>query len=189
LPMGTSRRVTDAQVKELRKWLHQGASLHKAAMKSGMDRKTGRKYRKLGKLPQEARKPHTWGTRPDPLAAVWPRVEELLQREPALQAKTVWEWLQREYAEENWEPVRRTLERRVRQWKGKHGPAQEVFFAQVHEPGRLGASDFTHMDALGVAGWARGISSATDPTGWAGRCRDSMKRCPPFWKICTCAVC
>jgi hypothetical protein len=25
-----------------------------------------------------------------------------------------------------------------------------VFFAQVHEPGRLGASDFSHMDELGV---------------------------------------
>ena len=33
------------------------------------------------------------------------------------------------------------------------------------------------------------LSSAPDPTGWAGRCRDSMKRCPPCWKICTSAVC
>jgi len=42
------------------------------------------------------------------------------------------------------------MERRVRQWKAKHGKAKEVFFTQVHEPGRLGASDFTHMDKLGV---------------------------------------
>ncbi len=38
----------------------------------------------------------------------------------------------------------------MRQWRAQHGPAQEVFFAQVHEPGRLGASDFTRMDSLGV---------------------------------------
>src|SRR3984893_14898356 len=101
--MSTSRRVSDAQVKELRKWLNQGASLHKGAMKSAMDRKTARKYRRLEKLPSEATKAHTWRTRPDPLAAVWPRLEELLQREPSLQAKTLWEWLQREYPEGNWE--------------------------------------------------------------------------------------
>src|SRR5712692_1644994 len=148
--MGTSRRVTDAQVKALRKWLNQGSSLQTGALKSGMDRKTARKYRKLGKLPSEAKKPHTWRTRPDPLAGVWPRLEDLLNGEPGLQAKTLLEWLEREYPEGSWERARRTLERHVRQWKGKHGPAREVFFAQVHEPGRLGASDFTHMESLEI---------------------------------------
>jgi hypothetical protein len=41
--MGMIRRVTDAQVKELWKWLHQRASLSKAAMKTDMDRKSARK--------------------------------------------------------------------------------------------------------------------------------------------------
>jgi hypothetical protein len=121
-----------------------------AALKAGMDRKTARKYRDGQRLPSELRQPRTYRTRPDPLAAVWPRLEELLQGEPGLQAKTLLEWLQREVPGGTWEQNRRTLERRVRQWKAQHGPAKEVFFAQVHEPGRLGASDFTHMDALGV---------------------------------------
>ena len=82
--MGTPRRVTNAQVKELRRQLNQGASLRKAAMKANMDRKSARKYRDLGQLPDEARKPHTWRTRCDPLAAVWPELETLLQREPEL---------------------------------------------------------------------------------------------------------
>jgi hypothetical protein len=30
------------------------------------------------------------------------------------------------------------------------GPPKEVYFGQVHEPGRLCASDFTHMTSLGV---------------------------------------
>ncbi len=148
--MGQGRRVTDAQVKELRKGFHQGASLRTAAMKAGMDRKTARKYRALDQLPSEVAPPRRGRTRPDPLADVWPRLEELLQREPRLQAKTLLEWLQREAPGPDWERHRRTLERRVRQWKAQHGPAQEVFFAQVHEPARLGASDFTHLDALGV---------------------------------------
>ena len=30
------------------------------------------------------------------------------------------------------------------------GPVKEVFFAQRHQPGRLSASDFTHMSELGI---------------------------------------
>ena len=148
--MGAGRQVTDAQVMEVRRNLNQGASLLKAAMKAGMDRKTARKYRDLGQLPSEAATPHTWRTRPDPLALVWPALEELLQGAPGLQAKTLVEWLQSHYPGQDWQRQRRTVERRVRQWKAAYGPAKEVFFRQVHEPGRLGASDFTHMDELGV---------------------------------------
>jgi len=35
-------------------------------------------------------------------------------------------------------------------WRATEGPAKEVFFAQRHHPGRLSASDFTHMADLGV---------------------------------------
>ena len=148
--MGAGSRATDSQVKELRRKLLQEASLQAAAMKAGMDRKTARKYRDSGKLPSESHIPHTWRTRIDPLADVWPQLEELLQREPTLQAKTLVEWLERTYPDQDWQKRRRTVERRVRQWKAKQGPAKEVFFSQVHEPGRLGSSDFTHMDSLGV---------------------------------------
>jgi hypothetical protein len=148
--MGTPRKVTAAQVKELRKHLNQGGSLQRAAMRANMDRKTARKYRDLGQLPQEARRPHTWRTRPDPLVDVWPAVAEQLQREPRLQAKTLWEWLQRERPGQCPASARRTFERRVRQWKAQHGSAKELFFAQVHLPGRLAASDFTSMNDLQV---------------------------------------
>jgi hypothetical protein len=46
--------------------------------------------------------------------------------------------------------IRRTLERRVRLWRAMHGPEQEVIFRQVHEPGRMGLSDFTDMADLAV---------------------------------------
>ncbi len=148
--MPTSRRVSAVQVKELWKFLSQGASLRTAAMRSNMDRKTARKYRDLGQLPAEARKPRTWRTWPDAFATVWPVVEEHLSREPALQAKTLWEWLQREHPGQFAESLRRTFERRVRTWKALRGSAKEVFFRQVHEAGRLGASDFTWMNELQV---------------------------------------
>src|SRR5436190_1172523 len=44
----------------------------------------------------------------------------------------------------------RTLQRRCREWRALEGPVKEVFFAQIHHPGRLCASDFTHCTELGV---------------------------------------
>jgi len=72
--MGMLRRVTDAQVKALRRLLNEGASLRQAALKTDMDRKSARKYRSGQPLPSEAHKPHTWRTRADPLAEVWPEL-------------------------------------------------------------------------------------------------------------------
>ena len=48
------------------------------------------------------------------------------------------------------EGVRRTLERRIRTGARMHGAEREVIFRQVHEPGRMGLSDFTEMGDLAV---------------------------------------
>ena len=74
----------------------------------------------------------------------------MLGREPSLQAVSLLAWLQSAYPGVYPESVRRTFERRVRQWKAEHGAAKEVFFGQVHAPGRLAASDFTSMNDLHV---------------------------------------
>jgi transposase len=142
--------ITDAQVKELRRQLQLGASLQKAALKTGMDRKSATKYRE-GKMPNERRRTtRSWRTRPDPLASVWPELQAELERAPALQALTLLTLLQDRYPGQYGDDVLRTLQRRVKQWRALHGPAKELFFRQVHEPGRLGSSDFTHMNDMGV---------------------------------------
>ncbi len=46
--------------------------------------------------------------------------------------------------------ARRTLERRIRSWRALHGADQDVIFRQLHEPGRMGLSDFSDMADLGV---------------------------------------
>ena len=115
-----------------------------------MDPKTARKYRRLGQLPSEVRMRHDWRTRPDPFADVWPQLEQLLQVNPGLEAKTLLAHLQRQYPGRFADGQVRTLQRRVKRWRALHGPAKEVFFSQVHEPGRLCASDFTHGDKRGV---------------------------------------
>jgi transposase len=142
--------ITDAQVKELRRQLQFGASLQKAALKTGMDRKSAAKYRE-GKMPNERRKTtRSWRTRLDPLASVWPELQAELERAPALQALTLLTLLQERYPGQYGDDLLRTLQRRVKQWRALHGPAKELFFRQVHEPGRLGSSDFTHMNDMGV---------------------------------------
>lgn len=115
-----------------------------------MDPKTARKWRSRSALPSQSAIVHTWRTRADPFEEVWPAVEEQLAKNPGLQAKTLLGWLQREYPGRFMDGQLRTLQRRVKRWLATAGPAKEVFFGQVHHPGRLGASDFTHMTNLGV---------------------------------------
>lgn len=141
--------VTDRQVRQLRRLLTAGETLSRAAWKTGMDAKTARKYRD-GKLPSERKVEHTWRTREDPFEKVWDEVYEQLDENPGLQAKTLFEWLQRKYPGRFDDGQLRTFQRGVKRWRATHGPQKEVFFSQVHFPGRLCASDFTVMNDLGV---------------------------------------
>ena len=130
--------------------LHEEQSLQVSADKVGMNRQTARKYRRIGKVPSELPAEHDWRTRADPLAGVWPWVAEQLSMNPGLEAKTLLEALQREHPGRFADGQLRTLQRQVKRWRGLEGPGQEVFFAQVHHPGRLSQSDFSHMTKLGV---------------------------------------
>ena len=142
--------VTDRHIQRLHRFDQQGWPKGHAAAKAGIDEKTARKYRRLGRLPSEVRMDHTWRTRPDPFAGVWPQIEEQLTLNPGLEALTLLAWLQRQYPGRFADGQLRTLQRRVKQWRALSGPAKEVFFAQVHHPGRLCASDFTHCTSLGI---------------------------------------
>jgi len=127
-------------------------SLQKAAMKSDMDEDTARKYLKEGKSPDELKKPHTWQTRENPFEKYWTEITGMLENNPGLEAKTIFEYLQRQYPGAFHDGQLRTLQRKVKHWhifdKTHIGP--EVFFQQEHKPGLLCESDFTHMDDLGI---------------------------------------
>jgi hypothetical protein len=125
-------------------------SLAVAAAKAGMSEKTARRYRDLGKLPGEVRPRHDWRTRSDPFEEVWAEVRAHLDREPRLEARTLFDALQLQYPGKFPDGQLRTLQRRVKTWRATEGPPREVYFPQVHTPGRLCQSDFTHMTSLGV---------------------------------------
>ena len=104
----------------------------------------------MNKLPSEVESDRRWRTRVDPLEAAWPRICELLEVNPKLLATTVLEWLKRESPGVYDDSHLRTLQRRIKQWRATAGPAKDVMFFQVHHPGDLCSSDFTHMASLDV---------------------------------------
>jgi Mu transposase, C-terminal domain len=140
--------IKDAQVRRLRQLLGEGHPLYLAALKVGMDAKTARKYRHAERLPSESFTRKTWRTREDPFQDVWPELRDRLELNPGLQAKTLFEDLQRRFPGRFQDGQLRTLQRKIKAWKAVEGPPKEVFFDQVHTPGALGASDFTCMNDL-----------------------------------------
>jgi len=142
--------VTNEQVRRLMNNLGKGKTLAVSAARAGMDEKTARKYRRSGKLPSSDRPVHTWRTRQDPFEEVWSEVEAHLTAHPGLEAKTLFEYLQRQAPGRFSDGQLRTLQRRIKVWRATAGPGREVMFPQVHEPGKLAESDFTHMTNLGV---------------------------------------
>src|ERR1700688_2248610 len=142
--------VTDEQVRRLRKLSNTEKDQELAAAKAGMDPTTARRYRNLERMPSELKKERLWRTREDPFGEGWGAVQKQIEERPGLEAKTLFEWLQRERPGQFSDGQIRTLQRRIKLWRVTEGPAQEVYFGQKHTPGRLCASDFTHMTELGI---------------------------------------
>ena len=144
------KRITDLQVTKY-KALRGEHSQEAAAAKTGISVASARRVERATGLPSQ-RPPRHWRTRVDPLEAVWnTEVVPMLEAAPSLMAVTLLEELQRRYPEQFGNSVLRTLQRRVGQWRAEHGGEREIFFAQKHPPGRLGLSDFTVADELGVS--------------------------------------
>jgi hypothetical protein len=142
--------VTDKQVRRLFALVKIRKNQEIAAAKAGMDRKTARKYLQARRLPSELPPAPRWRTRSDAFEEVWGELSELLKVNSGLEAKTLFDYLQRQYPERFQDGQLRTLQRRIKVWRATDGPAKEVFFAQQHHPGRLSASDFVHMTDLEV---------------------------------------
>lgn len=122
-----------------------------AAAQAGISVATARRIEQDPRPPSERREARQWRTREDPLALVWEDfIMPLLQAAPGLKPVTVLHELDRALPGAYGERVRRTLERRMREWRAVNGPEREVMFPHTHVPGRLGLSDFTDASDLGV---------------------------------------
>lgn len=120
-----------------------------SAAKSGFSTSTGYRTDKDRRLPSQKKVPRD-RRRPDPLIAVWDsEIVPMMKSTPGLRPVAIFGEMLKRHPELG-DGVRRTMERRIRSWLAIHGPDQEVIFRQVHEPGRMGLSDFTDMGDLDI---------------------------------------
>jgi len=120
----------------------EGSTQLVSAAKAGISERSGRAIEHGSLQPKKGVR--KWRTRSDPFVSVWDsELAPMLQSAPSLVPITLLEYLQEKYPEKYPDKLRRTMERRVKQWKALYGPEKEVMFRQVHIPGRQGLSDFT----------------------------------------------
>jgi transposase InsO family protein len=120
-----------------------------AAAKAGFSTATAYRIEADPRLPSQ--KTSSRGRRrPDPLAGIWEgEIVPMLEAAPGVRAVAIFEEICRRHPELA-TGVRRTLERRIANWRALNGPSRDVIFRQEHPPGRMGLSDFTDMNGLGV---------------------------------------
>jgi hypothetical protein len=123
--------ITDRQVQRLFVLMNTEQNRELSVAKAGMDAKTTRKYRRLGRVPSELEVGPRWRTRPDPFVEVWGQIRELLEVNAGLEAKTVFEYLQRNNPGRFQDGQLRTLQRKVKNWRTTDGPVRGVLFAAV----------------------------------------------------------
>lgn len=141
--------VTKQQVNIYMSAKKSGCTQTTSAAKAGFSERTGRRMEKRGGCLTNGQR--HWRTRTDPFAKVWENeLRPMLQREPALQAITLLEYLQEHDPERYPDKLLRTLQRRVKRWRAIEGPDKEVMFRQEHKPGQLGLSDFTHLKGVTI---------------------------------------
>lgn len=128
---------------------NQGDTQELAAAKTGISERSAKRIDKP--KPDDFSNNQKRGIKKDPFEQVWlSDLVPLLEKEPTLQAITLLDDLQERFPEQYDVSLLRTLQRRVKEWKGINGPEKEVMFRQNHPPGWQGLSDFTYCDSLEV---------------------------------------
>lgn len=142
------RHVTDHQMRLYMKFRQTDAP-PVAAAKASFSGTTAYRFEQDRRLPSQKIVTRD-RRRPDPLADIFDdEIVPMLQAAPGLRPIAIFEEMQRRHPELS-AGIRRTIERRIRSWRALHGAEQDVIFRQVHEPGRMGLSDFTDMGELRV---------------------------------------
>ena len=143
--------VTDRLFRRLRKLIQTEDTLAQGRRQGRRRREDGTQVPRLRPAPQSATSPPYLADPGGPVPGRLARTRSnMLRLNPGLQAKTLFLDLQRRFPGRFPDVQLRCLQRRIKQWRALEGPPKEVFFAQIHEPGRLAESDFTCMAKLGV---------------------------------------
>ena len=148
--------IKPQQVQLYMKTKQSGSSQETAAAKAGISSRTARRIDSGSHRPQRGR-PHDWKTRQDPLDGLWElELEPMLEREPRLEAMTLFEALQESHPGQ-YDDKLRTVQRRTSKWKAVHGKPKEVMFKIQHQPGEMGQSDFTQLKGVTITVQGKGF--------------------------------
>lgn len=79
-----------------------------------------------------------------------PLLLQLLERHPAPKPTTLLKHLQKQKPDQDWNSVKRTLQRRGRQWKALNGQAPEVMFPLTYQAGEIGICGFTKVKRVEI---------------------------------------
>lgn len=142
--------ITDQQLRLYMTDL-QSHSQRTSAARAGFSERSARRF-DADPTPPSKRNIVHGRTVADPLEGHWENdLLPLLEKDSTLQAVTLLRHLQGLhpliFPDDR---IRRTLERRVRQWRALNGPERDIIFRQTPEPGYMAQSDFTHADELRV---------------------------------------
>ena len=115
-----------------------------------MDWETAKKYADSSTPLNTPKKVRQYRTRVDPLDAFWGEIVAMLEQDPRIKPYAILEFMNDKHQEEFPLSLRRSLERRILDWRLDHGVEKDVKFAQIHIPGDVLAFDFTDVSALAV---------------------------------------
>ena len=77
-----------------------------------------RVYRRTKRKRKKVQGERWWRTRKDPFEAVWGEIEQQLERNPDIHATKLFSWLQLRHPDQFQDGQLRTLQRRVKDWRG-----------------------------------------------------------------------
>jgi hypothetical protein len=113
----------------------------KSAAKAGISERSARRIESGAHQTQE--QPRQYRTRQDPFNGLFEQhLVPLLEVNPQLQPITLLGVLEEKVPNQFDQSHLKTLQRRVKRWRAKEGPEQEVIFLQRHTPGDMGISDY-----------------------------------------------
>ncbi len=146
----SGKPITQQQVKLYMSYRNQPKqSQASSSAKAGFSERSARRIEsgkhKIDKQPRKYR------TRKDPFDGLFELIlVPLLKVNPTLQPITLLDELDKAAPGKFDHSHLRTLQRRVKRWRAKYGPEQDVIFRQNHIPGEMGISDYTWVNQLNI---------------------------------------
>jgi transposase len=137
------------KIAKIRRFFDSEPNVTHCAKECHVDPKSVRKYVDKNVAPV-TKKPRAQPTRTAPLDEFWPEIKALLENDSRLKPYAILEFFVEKYPTKFEHSWRRTLERRIGQWKLERQIEKNVVCSQSHQAGDVLAYDFTEVASLSI---------------------------------------